>query len=622
MSVIAFHSGISVLSGGYIGVDVFFVISGYLITTLIYKEMSSGSFSFVRFYKRRAARLLPALSITLMIVLLFGFVFYNNKTFDNLGKELFFSSFGAANILFAQGINYFAKDEAYQPLIHLWSLGVEEQFYLVWPILLLFAYRLSARIVIPVAIILFIFSLALSMVAVEQGLTKGYFLLHYRAFELLVGVILALVLQQHGSINASDIIKQMVSFLGIILIIVPMFLLDEQSNFPGLNALWPCLGTALVIAFPNNGIITKLLAHKSMVFVGLISYPLYLYHQPVISFLYFFETQLSPTTTFLLVTTLTMFASWLTFQFVETPIRTLAHSPKKLKSNLMLVSLCATIPAFAVIGIGIAKTNGLEQRFKYLNPFALEISQAHATTFYKNFDRGYKVSATEHGKALFVGDSVLQHYILPMKLALDFDDSEIDMVTRGGCVLLKGVDFIDKFSDISCNDIRDKLYSNNKSYDYVVLSQAWTSYDDAVLNFSPSNNNFERWQTSLSATVAHFLTLADNVIIIGAHPSVDGTLQLQPSVTISKDSFSSNLNKLNINNIDELKKAKTFFNQYKANKDVQIIEPYKIFCEIKCVTSNDWSYFSDGQHVSNAATDFIKNRITVLMTTETLTLQQ
>ena len=113
LSVILFHSGISAFAGGYIGVDIFFVISGYLITTLIYKEIKQGNFTYINFYKRRIARLLPALSITLLFVLIFGFIFYNNKSFDNLGKEVFFSSIGAANILFSQGINYFVNNEAY-----------------------------------------------------------------------------------------------------------------------------------------------------------------------------------------------------------------------------------------------------------------------------------------------------------------------------------------------------------------------------------------------------------------------------------------------------------------------------------------------------------------------------
>ncbi len=137
IAVIIFHTGFSFLSGGFIGVDVFFVISGYLITSLVYKEITSGTFSYLTFYKRRIARLLPALIITLILVLGFGFLFYDNREFDNLGKELFFSALGAANILFAQGVNYFAQEDSVRPLIHLWSLGVEEQFYLIWPTLLI-----------------------------------------------------------------------------------------------------------------------------------------------------------------------------------------------------------------------------------------------------------------------------------------------------------------------------------------------------------------------------------------------------------------------------------------------------------------------------------------------------
>lgn len=620
MSVIAFHTGISTLSGGYVGVDVFFVISGYLITTLIYKEINESTFTFKNFYKRRAARLLPALSLTLFAVLIFGFVFYNTKAFDNLGKELFFSSFGAANILFAQGVNYFAKDEAYQPLIHLWSLGVEEQFYIVWPIIILLVFRLSKNLIIPAACILFLVSLGLSNFSVEKGLTKGYFLLHYRAFELLIGGITSLLLQHTARASLSHLTRKIFSYIGLVFVIAPMFILDEKSSFPGYNALWSCLGTSLIIAFPNQGLITKILSHKSFVFVGLISYPLYLFHQPIISFIYFFNVQFSVIEMFLFVTSISVFTSWLTYKFVEKPIRKMAHSLQRKKSLITITGLLTTIPFFAVIGLFIAKNGGLEERFKLINPFALEISQAHSSTFHNNFARGFKVSPTEHGGALFVGDSVLQHYVLPMKEAIGLDSEEIDTVTRGGCVLLKGTDFIDKFSDISCDDIRDKLYRSKKTYDYVVISQAWSSYESSVLNFSDSTDTYERWLPLLNKTIEHFLKISDRIIIIGAHPKVEGTLNLQPSITISKETFLSNLRRLQISNLSQLKDSSKFFARYTDNERVTVIEPHHIFCNDKCIISDgSWSYYSDSQHISNASTTFVKERLLELIQLKNLT---
>mgnify|MGYP006978415221 CR=1 FL=1 len=207
-----------------------------------------------------------------------------------------------------------------------------------------------------------------------------------------------------------------------------------------------------------------------------------------------------------------------------------------------------------------------------------------------------------------------------MQMALNLANEEIDTVTRGGCVLLKGVDFIDKFSDISCNDMREKLYSSTKRYDYVIISQAWHSYDDSVRNFAISHDSYEKWSNLLTATVGHFLTLADQVIIVGAHPSVTGTLAIQPSVTINKAKFLVDLKKITITNESELQDAQQFFLIYEENNRVSVIEPYRIFCTKQCVTSNDnWSYFSDSQHVSVTATDFIKERIVQLLRKEPLT---
>ncbi|MGF2735343.1 acyltransferase family protein [Marinobacter sp. DUT-1] len=185
LPVVLFHVDATLMPGGFVGVDVFFVISGFLITALLLSEMEGQRFSFAEFYKRRVARLLPALSVTLLMVVVFGFFFYGSRQFDSLGKDIFFSAFGAANLHFAQGVNYFAQDAAYQPLIHLWSLGVEEQFYVVWPVVMLAVYKLSKNLLVPVTLLLFALSFTLSIQGVSQDYLAGYFWPHYRAFELL-----------------------------------------------------------------------------------------------------------------------------------------------------------------------------------------------------------------------------------------------------------------------------------------------------------------------------------------------------------------------------------------------------------------------------------------------------
>lgn len=612
LSVIGFHSGIPALSGGYIGVDVFFVISGYLITSFICQEMARGTFSFAAFYLRRAARLLPALAIVLFGVLIFGFCFYPSTAFDKLGKELFFSAFGAANILFARGTDYFAAASAYQPLLHLWSLGVEEQFYLLWPLMLFLTGKYANRLVLPLACGLLLCSFALSQYAVEQQLSKGYFLLHYRAFELLIGVITALLLLRYDLSVLHRHIRTALAFCGGLLIVLPMLLLDAQSPFPGWNALWPCLGAALLIAFSEQNLLARLLSARPLVFLGLISYPLYLVHQPLISFVHFFAWELSASEMFLLVTGCGIVLSFALYHYVETPLRQAVRQARNHKPGVKLLAGLVAMPCLAALGLLVSKTNGLEQRFTYFNPFAAEITAAHQQTFAAQFHSGFQVAATGKTKALFVGDSVLQHYVVPLITALQIEPSAVDTVTRGGCVLLKGADFVDSYADISCDALRDKLYRQTKRYEVVVLSQSWESYDHEVLNFTAAPDRFSRWSRLLSDTVQHFLTLSDRVIVLGAHPRLSGVSALQPSMTISAAGYSAALAQLTIRNEPALRQSQAFFGALKQDR-VIVLEPYQIFCHGACkLSGQQWSYFSDSLHISRAATPFVAGRLAEL----------
>ncbi|HET8817575.1 MAG TPA: acyltransferase family protein [Pseudidiomarina sp.] len=623
LSVIAFHAGISGFAGGYVGVDVFFVISGYLITTLIYQDIQQQRFSFANFYKRRAARLLPALSVTLLVVLLFGFVFYDTQTFDQLGKEVFFSSFGAANLYFANGVNYFTSDESQQPLIHLWSLGVEEQFYIVWPVILLLVMKFKRSALIPLTLLLFVVSLVYSELEVLERTTAGYFLPQYRAFELLIGAMTAFWLTRGGGSSLANGVRQLLALIGMVLVIVPMLLLNEDSGFPGINALWPCLGTALLIAFPHQGPLTQLLSTRAMVLIGLISYPLYLYHQPLITFTHVFDLGLAPWSLFTLVVIIAGLAAWLTYRYLEMPVRNWSSKGSRRTKQITLTLLVATIPAFAVVGLAIAKLNGVPQRFQILNPFAADISQAHALPFYTAHETGYQVSTDTHGGILFIGDSVLQQYVPMLTTTLGYSQEQIDTVTRGQCVLLKGVSFVDMISDISCEGLRDQLYSLDKTYDYVVISQDWRGYNQTVLNFAAdqTEHTYARWHQLLTATIEHFQARANTVMVVGAHPLVTGTRAIQSSVFIQPETYRQRLDDLAITNTTDAARGEAYFAQLAASATIQTWSPIRLFCpnmpantdaEACQLHNGTWSFFNDPLHLTVAAMPFVERQLELL----------
>ncbi len=622
IAVIIFHTGFSFLSGGFVGVDVFFVISGYLITGLVYKEITSGTFSYLTFYKRRIARLLPALIITLLLVLGFGFLFYDNREFDNLGKELFFSALGAANILFAQGVNYFAQDDSVRPLIHLWSLGVEEQFYLIWPTLLITLTFFKFRYVLISVIILFFASLFLTIFSVADEPIKTYFQPQYRAFELFIGAFTALVMSTnvYKEFTLKHYQKEIISYIAIFLILASMFLLDKTSTFPGYNTLYAIVGAALLIAFSHNTSVSRILALSPFVFIGLISYPLYLYHQPIISYIHFFELISNKYLILASVMIVSILLAWLTYKYIEKPVRKLVHQ-KNIKTRLQISSLLVSLIGVAVIGIFIAKNNGVGDRFKLLNPFAYEVTQHNTESFFQHFKPGVNISevidknGTNENKAqvLFIGDSVLQQYVYPLTKALNINPNQVDSITRGGCVLLKGVDFVDEFSDTPCNGLREEAYKLKKHYKYIVISQLWEAYDDQILNFDrsiPKPDSLEKWTPFIMATIKHFKPMADNILLLGYHIKVDGIEKLRPTIFLSKNSYISHLSDLKVINKVSMVNSIIYFNQFKSI-GINVLHPIDIWLDDQgkfTLHDDKWSFFSDDLHSANASTSFIQNK--------------
>jgi len=249
LSVILFHAGFEVLAGGFVGVDIFFVISGYLIATIIVTDLEDKKFSLLNFYERRARRILPALFLVMLVSIPFAWLWLIPSDLKDFSKSLIAVPLFVSNILFWRESGYFDAAAEFKPLLHTWSLAVEEQYYLVFPLLLIFLWRFKRGFVLFALIGIFVASLALSDWAVDAKPAAAFYSLFTRGWELLVGVLVALFLLIRKDFEPSRKSAEFGSLVGLILIFYSIFTFNKLTPFPGLYALFPTIGASLVILF-------------------------------------------------------------------------------------------------------------------------------------------------------------------------------------------------------------------------------------------------------------------------------------------------------------------------------------------------------------------------------------
>jgi peptidoglycan/LPS O-acetylase OafA/YrhL len=283
LPVVAFHIGVARLPGGYVGVDVFFVISGYLISSIMLTELSAGRFSIASFYERRVRRIAPALIATLAVTTVLAYWYFLPEELAEYGRSLVAATLSVSNFFFWREVGYFDLPASGKPLLHTWSLAVEEQFYLFLPVLLATAFRSGRRWVTPLVWLVTLISLALSIAGAFLYPDANFYLPHTRTWELLLGTLLALDAVPRLETRLA---RESGALCGVILILAAVLTFSVSTPFPGLTALVPCLGAALVIAAGVHGgsIVGRLLSLPPLVFIGRISYSLYLWHWPVIFF--------------------------------------------------------------------------------------------------------------------------------------------------------------------------------------------------------------------------------------------------------------------------------------------------------------------------------------------------
>ncbi|PHR88190.1 MAG: hypothetical protein COA78_36660 [Blastopirellula sp.] len=359
--VVLHHAGVHLISGGYVGVDVFFVLSGYLITGIIYQQLLKDSFSFSEFYIRRIRRLMPALFGMIFVTTVFALVFLFPSDLLRYSNSLLWVSFYLGNFFFwREHGGYFAENTQEAPLLHTWSLAVEEQYYLIWPVYVILGIRfLGFKYFSLLTIAGLLAAIYVSEWATQNTIGAAYYLLPTRFFELMVGSILALQWDKLPRAGAS--FNHVLSLAGLALIVYAALMLTPASDFPGYNALYPAIGSAMLLYSGRNnpGVINKLLSLRPFVFIGLISYSLYLWHWPVFVFLRYTAIELTPVVQ-LLAVALSLALAYLSWRFIETPFRT--ASPASL-SRVSFDLLAKPMAAVLVIWIAIFSLNGIPARF-------------------------------------------------------------------------------------------------------------------------------------------------------------------------------------------------------------------------------------------------------------------
>jgi peptidoglycan/LPS O-acetylase OafA/YrhL len=478
MLVMNFHAFPNALPGGFIGVDVFFVISGFLITGIITRELELGRFSLVEFYNRRIRRIFPALIVVLFVTLALGWFWMLPEAFAQLGSDAFASAAFLANIALLLQSGYFDVESAKKPLLHLWSLGIEEQFYLFWPLLLMLATRFRIR-VMAVAAMLGIASFLLNVALIGSNPIATFYLPFTRAFELLTGAVLA---RGWINLNQSGAASNWRASIGMALIAAAVVMLDSHRAFPGWWAVLPVAGSALLLSAPAAWVNRVVLASAPLVWIGLISYPLYLWHWPLLVFgemIKFRPLTLLERDLILLASAL---LAWATYRFVEIPFRF------GLPNRRRMFGLGAGMAMVAVAGFAVIWGRGFDFRLppeiRAMASVRMESAnwRVHECLLDLSRETAFADTCVERDRrplVLIWGDSTAGALLPGLRKAQETRDFGIAQLTSSSCIPALNADVV---RTPNCRAMNDKVFSLIRQIrpEIVLLHGTWEKHLDNV----------------------------------------------------------------------------------------------------------------------------------------------
>lgn len=567
--VVVYHLDLGFFYGGFIGVDIFFVISGYLITKQILQNYLSKSF-LINFYLRRARRLLPALLLMLVSVFILGYLFFFNNEFQHLNRHIYGGSFFISNFILFQEVGYFESDAIKKPLLHLWSLAIEEQFYLFWPltIIIIYLFRLNLFIV---TILITILSFGINFFIDDN--TFNFYFLHTRVWEIFFGSLVAQIelnkiriLKIYSSGYLIKFLTKISTLIGLILIMIPAILLQEQVSYIHWILIMPILGTSLILLNrKNNEYYSNILfSNKILVYVGLISYPLYLWHWPLISISHLFigsDLQYYHKINIILISVV---LSSVTFHLIEQPIR-------KGVNHIKIIFIIIFVIMFGLINFINTKSNFLEfsQTTKHSSNISDTITIAKRDdcfeikyAYKKSEDWFCKLGDKKSKSKIFIaGDSHAQA-LIPLFDILGIEQG-ISFLFAGtsGCPHILGVQSERGIKNIelyNCKKLNQKIfnYVNNNKFESIIMIGRWGYYTPCFVKCRTNRlqvdgenfNTSESFKFGLLKTIKEYSDHNIKTIFIHDNPQQF----IDPSEILSNNRFEILFNDRSLNEIETI----------------------------------------------------------------------
>jgi len=649
LSVLLFHAFPQWMRGGFIGVDIFFVISGYLISGIIFKGLEQGTFSLRMFYERRVIRIFPALLVVLGVVLAFGWFSLLGSEYKQLGSYSVAGALFFANLLSWHEAGYFDANAEEKPLLHLWSLGVEEQFYLIWPLALVLFFRRSHKFLALVCVIALL-SFLINIISVGKAPVAAFYLPFSRFFELMAGAAIAYFGQSQilSGIGSEACLRSLIfrenfiSIVGAIAIAGGLIFIDSRSQFPGFWVLLPTIGTALLIqAGPLTWISRYILSLRPLVWVGLISYPLYLWHWPLLSFARIIEGGVLSREVRIMCVLVAILLAWSTYRFIELPIRSQRYRSATGTVRPLVLSLLVAMSIVCIAGMALYLGGGIPERVPTLAEIEWVSIKASKEKMRKEvvstcgadlplYARCLPATLPESEKLLVIGDSHGGALAPGLHQAIQEVNPSVSVVLPhqiDGCVPLRGVESYNQFGiSRNCRDKYEYVYRwaiSDASVKTVFLVSRWAKRVGSAVGFGSVEgnlssglvsyiesgkevrNNSEVFALALRRTVMDLTAAGKRVVFVhqvpefGFYPPFCGRRPI-PLNDWQEKSDRCFIERSAVENRQQ--EYRRLFDSVKAEfPDLRIMDPVPIFCDGgRCSLKQGSSYFyHDNNHLNH-----------------------